>query len=151
MKDRILAFLQNENKSYAQFADEIGVQPSGISHILSGRNNPSLDFVIKMLHRYPSLSADWLLFGKGSMYRYISQPTLFDDSAPAPITEGEMPVHEHEFHMDNIPPETENFSQRQENTQQSSPEEVRNDSGARKTERIIIFYTDKTFTEYKPS
>ena len=151
MKDRILAFLQNENKSYAQFADEIGVQPSGISHILSGRNNPSLDFVIKMLHRYPSLSADWLLFGKGSMYRYISQPTLFDDSAPAPITEGEMPVHEHEFLMDNIPPETENFSQRQENTQQSSPEEVRNDSGARKTERIIIFYTDKTFTEYKPS
>ena len=53
MKDRIQAFLQSENKSYAQFAEEIGVQPSGISHILSGRNNPSLDFVIKMLHRYP--------------------------------------------------------------------------------------------------
>ena len=78
MKDRIQAFLQNENKSYAQFADEIGVQPSGISHILSGRNNPSLDFVIKMLHRYPSLSADWLLFGRGSMYKVVSQPTLFD-------------------------------------------------------------------------
>ena len=49
MKERILAFLQSENKSTAQFAEEIGVQPSGISHILSGRNNPSLDFVIKML------------------------------------------------------------------------------------------------------
>ncbi len=151
MKDRILAFLQNENKSYAQFADEIGVQPSGISHILSGRNNPSLDFVIKMLHRYPSLSADWLLFGKGSMYRYISQPTLFDNAAPEQITEGKMPVNEHEFLMDNIRSETENFSPHEENTQESSPEGVRHDSGARKTERIIIFYTDKTFVEYKPS
>lgn len=82
MKDRIQAFLQNENKSYAQFADEIGVQASGISHILSGRNNPSLDFVIKMLHRYSSLSAEWLLFGRGPMYNTVSQPTLFGDDMP---------------------------------------------------------------------
>ncbi|MDP4223940.1 MAG: helix-turn-helix transcriptional regulator, partial [Bacteroidota bacterium] len=46
----------------------IGVQPSGISHILSGRNKPSLDFVLKMLERYPFISTEWLLFGKGSMY-----------------------------------------------------------------------------------
>jgi transcriptional regulator with XRE-family HTH domain len=78
MKERILAFLQSENKSAAQFAEEIGVQPSGISHILSGRNNPSLDFVMKMLHKYSSLSAEWLLFGQGAMYKYVSQPTLFD-------------------------------------------------------------------------
>ena len=64
MKERILEFLKVENKSSAQFADEIGVQPSGISHIISGRNNPSLDFVIKMLNKYPALSADWLIFGK---------------------------------------------------------------------------------------
>lgn len=151
MKDRILAFLQSENKSYAQFADEIGVQPSGISHILSGRNNPSLDFVIKMLHRYPSLSADWLLFGKGSMYRYISQPTLFDDSAPAAIPEDEMSIRDQEFLMNNTRSEPENFNQGQENIQPSSPEGARHDSGGRKTERVIIFYTDKTFTEYKPS
>ncbi|NLA48821.1 MAG: helix-turn-helix transcriptional regulator, partial [Bacteroidales bacterium] len=42
MKERILEFLKSENKTSAQFAEEIGVQPSGISHILSGRNKPSL-------------------------------------------------------------------------------------------------------------
>lgn len=151
MKDRILAFLQNENKSYAQFADEIGVQPSGISHILSGRNNPSLDFVIKMLHRYPSLSADWLLFGKGSMYRYTSQPTLFDETAPEAITDGKVSVQDQEFLMNDNLSETENLSQRQENSQTSLPAGVPHDSGGKKTERIIIFYTDKTFIEYKPS
>jgi transcriptional regulator with XRE-family HTH domain len=151
MKDRILAFLQNENKSYAQFADEIGVQPSGISHILSGRNNPSLDFVIKMLHRYPSLSADWLLFGKGPMYRYISQPTLFDDAAPAPGTEDEVSIQDQEFLMDNDRSVTENSDQRHEKTQPAMPEGAVHDSGGRLIERIVMFYTDKTFTEYKPS
>ena len=77
MKERILEFLKNENKTSAQFAEEIGVQPSGISHIISGRNNPSLDFVIKMLEKYSFLSADWLIFGKGSMYKEPRMADLF--------------------------------------------------------------------------
>jgi len=77
MKDRILEFLKKENKTSAQFAEEIGVQPSGISHIISGRNNPSLDFVLKMLEKYSFLSADWLLFGKGPMYKETKMPDLF--------------------------------------------------------------------------
>jgi transcriptional regulator with XRE-family HTH domain len=151
MKDRILAFLQSENKSYAQFADEIGVQPSGISHILSGRNNPSLDFVIKMLHRYPSLSADWLLFGKGPMYRFISQPTLFDTSETGAGTEGELPVKDREFTDSDVMSPAENFNQPQDYTEQTLPGVSNSDSGGRKIERIVMFYTDKTFSEYKPS
>ena len=78
MKERLLEFLRNENKSSAQLADEIGVQASGISHILSGRNNPSLDFVVKMLEKYQFLSTEWLLFGKGSMYKEAKMQNLFD-------------------------------------------------------------------------
>ncbi len=79
MKERILEFLKKENKSSVHFAEEIGVQPSGVSHILSGRNKPSLDFVLKMLEKYKFLSTEWLLFGKGSMYKEQKIPTLFDD------------------------------------------------------------------------
>lgn len=81
MKDRLLEFLKAENKSSAQFAEEIGVQPSGISHILSGRNNPSLDFILKMLEKYPFLSTEWLLFGKGSMYKELKMQSLFDENS----------------------------------------------------------------------
>jgi transcriptional regulator with XRE-family HTH domain len=88
MKDRILEFLKKENKTSAQFAEEIGVQPSGISHIISGRNNPSLDFVIKMLEKYSFLSTDWLIFGKGSMYKEPKMADLFSSidlvESPAP-------------------------------------------------------------------
>jgi transcriptional regulator with XRE-family HTH domain len=79
MKERLLEFLKRENKSSAQLAEEIGVQASGISHILSGRNNPSLDFVMKMLEKYQFLSTEWLLFGKGSMYIEARMQNLFDN------------------------------------------------------------------------
>lgn len=79
MKERLLEFLKRENKSSAQLAEEIVVQASGISHILSGRNNPSLDFVLKMLEKYQFLSTEWLLFGKGSMYIEARMQNLFDN------------------------------------------------------------------------
>jgi len=151
MKDRILAFLQNENKSYAQFAEEIGVQPSGISHILSGRNNPSLDFVTKMLHRYPSLSADWLLFGKGSMYKYVSQPTLFDTSEPPAGDEEIAMTTTQQFIESEAGARTEDMSDRQDYHETGKPGTVNSDDRGREIERIIMFYTDKTFTEYRPS
>ncbi len=79
MKERIIEFLRAENKTSAQFAEEIGVQPSGISHILSGRNNPSLDFIMKMLEKYRFLSTEWLLFGRGTMYKDSKMQSLFDE------------------------------------------------------------------------
>lgn len=57
-----------KNLSPAQFADRIGIQRSGLSHILAGRNNPSLDFVLKVLAAFPEISPSWLLQGKGEMY-----------------------------------------------------------------------------------
>ena len=150
MKDRIQAFLQSENKSYAQFAEEIGVQPSGISHILSGRNNPSLDFVIKMLHRYPSLSHEWLLFGRGPMYRQVSQPTLFEDepsedlgvrSGPIEIEEGDSdPGIDSGLH-----------ESRREAAGVFHAGAGEPGAGPRKLTRIVMFFSDKTFTEYTSS
>jgi transcriptional regulator with XRE-family HTH domain len=91
MKERLLEFLKSENKSSAQLADEIGVQASGISHILSGRNNPSLDFVLKMLEKYEFLSTEWLLFGKGSMYKEGRVQNLFDYEIADTIVNDRMP------------------------------------------------------------
>lgn len=69
MKDRISLLIKAKNLTAAQFADEIGVQKSSISHILSGRNNASLDFIQKILLCYPDVSMEWILFGKGPIFR----------------------------------------------------------------------------------
>lgn len=68
MIDRINLILKAKNITAKQFAEEIGIQPSGMSHILGGRNNPSLDFVMKVIRRYPEIDINWLMFGKGEMY-----------------------------------------------------------------------------------
>lgn len=147
MKDRILAFLQSENKSYAQFAEEIGVQPSGISHILSGRNNPSLDFVLKMLDRYDSLSTDWLLFGRGQMYRYASQPALFDVE-PLNSAQDES---RHEVAPEPRPRALQGSEERETGAVNEKPDGGLTSVRNKKLEKILLFYSDKTFTEYLPS
>ena len=146
MKERILVFLQNENKSYAQFAEEIGVQPSGISHILSGRNNPSLDFIVKMLLKYPSLSAEWLLFGRGAMYKNISQPTLFDiEPSFEPDKAGlQRDVANPQPDIGNLP---EAFESAPDAKETRMTEVLR---GEKRLSRVLLFYSDKTFSEFRP-
>lgn len=138
MKDRIIEFLKAENKSSAQFAEDIGVQASGISHILSGRNNPSLDFVLKMLDKYKFLSTEWLLFGKGTMYKDSRMQTLFE--------------------QDYVNPELDFNTQEKKTVTEDEPvidKEVNsamppfNDKGLH-IERIIWFYTDNSFKEFFP-
>ncbi len=67
MNDRISLVLRTKNITPSQLADEIGVQRSGVSHILNGRNKPSLDFIQKLLKRYPDISMAWLMLGEGAM------------------------------------------------------------------------------------
>lgn len=141
MKDRILEFLRRENKTSAQMAEDIRVQPSGISHILSGRNKPSLDFILKMLEKYPFLSTEWLLFGKGSMYR---EPTMGDLFAG--------------MDLDQKPVKHELAAEAQSLPESASP--AAGYSGEEMTEtrtlsdqrvvRIVWFYNDNTFEEFFP-
>ena len=64
LTDRIKYIMKINQLSATAFADEIGVQRSSISHVLSGRNKPSLEFIQKILSTYPKISADWLISGK---------------------------------------------------------------------------------------
>ncbi|PXX29815.1 helix-turn-helix protein [Arenibacter sp. ARW7G5Y1] len=66
--DQILKFY---DLSASAFADTIGVQRSSISHLLAGRNKPSLEFVLKVVSSFPDVDLYWLLFGKGSFPKKI--------------------------------------------------------------------------------
>jgi transcriptional regulator with XRE-family HTH domain len=83
MKDRIQQFLNHTGYTATRLADELKVQRSGISHILSGRNQPSYDFLIRLLNRFPDISADWLLTGKGNMYKNKAENSEFNLFQPS--------------------------------------------------------------------
>ncbi len=138
MRDRILHFLTQENLSSAKFADEIDVQRSSVSHILSGRNNPSFDFIQKILRRFELINAEWLILGRGEMFKSQQQGNMFDAERR---TEGkEKPVNDMTSTAKiGIPVDFNDKSTL-----------VSEEKLKKTAEKVVIFYTDKTFKEYYP-
>jgi transcriptional regulator with XRE-family HTH domain len=143
IKNRILEFLRTENRTSAQFAQEIGVQPSGISHIISGRNKPSLEFIVKMLTRYSSLSSDWLLFGNGPMFRDVQSVGPF-------TSKQEGLTHDRDIFSDIYQPETKKIDSHADKRMPDKEEPSYQSSSKLKTTRIVIFNEDGTFSEHFP-
>ncbi|TRX70585.1 helix-turn-helix transcriptional regulator [Carboxylicivirga sp. M1479] len=148
MKERIEAIIQHEHITPSQFADAIGVQRSGISHILSGRNKPSLDFLNKLLQRYPHISGDWLITGKGNMLNgqiEALKPTeqlSFPMADKKPRTSFKVPKKElkEEEVAEYVAPKPTPVTKV---PILPAPE-------GKTIERIVVFYNDKSFSEYKP-
>lgn len=171
MKDRIQRIIARENLTPSKFADIIGVQRSGVSHILSGRNNPGLDFLNKILQHFPHISGDWLITGQGSMVKMTTNlpkaaaSGLFDnmeEGSKIKVT-SEPQVSQVEPHADvkNKPADTES-SNRLVNKDESKtmtanapsfpPIEHQSINNQEVTiEKVLVFYTNKTFKEYFPA
>lgn len=83
MNTRLKQFLAAENISQSQFADTIKVVRASVSHVLSGRNNPSYEFMRAIMLSYPQLNMEWLMIGKGRMYK--DTPAAEPIPAPEPV------------------------------------------------------------------
>ena len=93
MNTRLKQFLAAENISQAQFADTINVVRASVSHVLAGRNNPSYDFIRAIMDNYPALNIEWLILGKGKMYKEREAGLLFEE--PEQEAMPEMPESSH--------------------------------------------------------
>jgi len=143
MKDRILQFLKDEKISSTKFADIIGVQRSSISHILSGRNKPSFDFIEKMLLSFPSLNAQWLITGKGTMFtNNPRQESLFDLKIES-NQQKSTPLQSNISKQENINTEI------NENDQHIETGFIKLEKKDKIIDRIVIFFEDGSFKQYK--
>ena len=84
MNTRLKQFLAAENISQSHFADTIRVVRASVSHVLSGRNNPSYEFIRAIMLAYPDLNMEWLVLGKGKMYKEVSPAPEGKAAEPAP-------------------------------------------------------------------
>ncbi len=111
--NRLKKILNYHQLTASLFADKIGVQRSSISHILSGRNKPSLDFILKVTNTFTDVDIYWLLNGKGA------------------------------FPKEQVP------TNKVFSPDESSIVETINSKSSKKMNRIVVFYEDGTFEEYK--
>ena len=112
MNRRLSQFLQAENLTQTQLADTLSVARGSVSHILAGRNKPGYDFLESLLLHYPRLNLEWLITGKGRMYREISPEQAADIA---------------QMDLFALPPL----------------------SHPKKIERILVFYDDNTYQEFR--
>jgi len=133
MEKRIRELMEAQELSPSKFAEAIGVQRSNISHILSGRNKPSLELINKILDTYPQVNTDWLLLGKGPLFTKANKAAKETVDNKTSAKSGASFSFDH----DQLGADSE--------TQLTSAE-----SGSRKAVKIVVFYSDQSFEEFHP-
>ncbi len=149
MKNRIQQIMEREGMTPGRFADSIGIQRSALSHILNGRNNPSLDVIMKILSRFDYLSTDWLMFDKGPMFKHQIKKEQQDTHLPEPAQEPRSYHDDFDFAMDTDATEASTNPVKQDDAFISDIT-IRSNDPRRRVARIMIFYSDNTFDNFIP-
>jgi transcriptional regulator with XRE-family HTH domain len=145
MKDRLLMFMRHEGLSALRLSELLGVQPSSISHILSGRNRPGFDFIDKFIRRFPNVNIVWLISNQGQM--------LIDDTFKDTVPESAKTLSL----FDNVNPElvvphvassTVPFTPHDTELVAEPGPTLQDTRRTEEIDRIVVFYTDKSFAIY---
>lgn len=146
-KERIEKIMETEGLNATQFALEIGIQGSTLSHILNGRNKPSLDVIKRILNRFRTISSDWLMLGVGSMYRsggQAQQSFPFDIKPQSPSSMSDMAQRQN---RDEAVPEPSFEAKERKYIAESRPAATASNVPVKNITRIVVFYSDNSFDE----
>lgn len=147
---RLEKILDYYNLNASSFADKIGVQRSSMSHLLSGRNKPSLDFILKVLEVFPEVDLYWILNGKGT----FPKTEVLPKEHSTIITEkenSENSIHDKKNSSEDLFSEAGNIPT--ENKKIETTEiikEPQNFDKHEEVDKIVFFYKNGTFKIFKP-
>ena len=142
---RLEIILDYYSLNASSFADKIGVQRSSMSHLLSGRNKPSLDFILKIIDFFPDVDLYWILNGKGT---FPKNSQLVENLNPNPVAQNidSAQLLSIDLFSQNLPPLEQNVNQTKTNEIANSISKEINDE----IEKIVFFYKNGTFKVYSP-
>ncbi|RZK10853.1 MAG: XRE family transcriptional regulator [Flavobacterium sp.] len=139
---RFEILMEHFGMNASSFADKIGVQRSSISHLLSGRNKPSLDFVMKILDIFPDVNLYWILNGKGNL---LKDEVGFLEAFQTKKEEDHTPTFTPDLASEKkMEPESEVVI-----SKNKSPE-IQNLKKDSEIFKIVLFYKDGTFKDFNP-
>ena len=157
-KERIEKVMQAEGLNATQFASEIDIKTPTLSHILSGRNNPSLDVLKKILDRYRTINSDWLILDIGSMYRTernsqtLSLFDNYDENVSESVNYNQKTEEKRNQQKEANNFKTETIAESTKNTElQQEIMKLESTVAEKKVKKIIVYYSDNTFEEFTPN
>ncbi len=151
MVNRIKWTMDHFKLTASEFADKIGVQRSAVSHVLSGRNKPSLDFLIKIKKQYPIINLDWLVLGIGDPLSKVENDLFGNVHNDEKL---EQAGHQEKFNeKQETPVENKADAYNHSGKPESKPGNMLlNDpaiTGNRKLKRVILLYNDGSFQAFE--
>ena len=164
LNSRVQKIINYSELSSSEFADEIGVQRSNISHVLSGRNKPSLDFLMKIKDRFPEIQWEWLIEGKGAMIfseneaastpsSYLLEESKINDEKPIITGLFSIPSQEIEENTKQEEEKSEISEPIQYNIVENTPEISETETPTEKgnsIKKIVFFYENGKFEVFEP-
>ncbi len=151
MNTRLEQFLAAENITQAAFADKLKVARASVSHILSGRNKPGYDFLVRLMRCYPSLNIEWLISGQGRMYKTDDRPALRNDDYAEREDYG---LFSRGYGQETVSvPEASpsgDYGQEDSALPGTAPENASSDGACSRKQavKVIVFYDNGTFEEF---
>ncbi len=147
LNQKIKQILVEKQLSPSYFADEIGVQRSSISHILSGRNKPSFEIIQKIVKRFPDLGYEWLMDDTNTIAMPKTNNSLPNQHSFGQQSGTDMADELVEYKKAMLSDK----SAKAIMNGKSNGFVVNSGVNGKTVERILIFYSDKSFAEYSPS
>jgi DNA-binding XRE family transcriptional regulator len=176
MKERIIRIMKEKNMNASQFSDTIGIQRATISHIIAGRNNPSLDMVTKILTKFPEINPDWIISGIEPMKRtsenidkYSEYPDLFPPavrpkkeinpandvkenlaSPPVSYPENSTDIRQEIKFTDGKHQEKNVYNSKNDTKEVIKETIIYKERPSKTIDKILIFYSDSTYETFIP-
>lgn len=148
---RLEIILDYYSLNASSFADKIGVQRSSLSHLLSGRNKPSLDFILKILEVFPDVDLYWILNGKGSFPKNAEQFDKKENNIEQVVKQNSPTPSNTEIIPENLFSELKNQNPIPVlDTKKTENHNSTKESNSDAIDKIVIFYKNGTFKSYVP-
>lgn len=176
MIDRIKQVMDYSGLTPAQFASELGINRSGLTHLFSGRNQPSLDLIKKILITFPQIKTEWLMMGMGSMLKNETTPILSEKNVldtnepdlfsqvnnsvekiqPTPVIIPEISVEKNVVNVDlpkEMPKVEADLKSRETKNHavDTAKNQIFNSQGVKKIKKMVFLYEDNTFEIFYPT
>ena len=147
---RLEIILDYYSLNASSFADKIGVQRSSLSHLLSGRNKPSLDFILKILEVFPDIDLYWILNGKGTFPKNTVAFSKTETPIEIAVKQNDTPLPNYDVIPEDLFSEIKNQNPILDNKKidsQNNSKQPNSDA----IDKIVIFYKNGTFKSYVSS
>lgn len=150
---RIAELIERSGMTHGEFAERIGTSSATVSHILKGRNKPSLQVIMQIKSFFTNVNIDYILTGEGALFREVEQATPSADTPLAGLGPSSFPMEGvRKVNVSGVPfsPKVAEAGAESGQNTVDKPDDLVTERTESAIEKILVLYKDGHFRVYRP-